>query len=331
MRVYAATVRLVYLPLVLATALVAVSSEARAQDFVGARALSLSEAYRATATGNDAIYFNPAGLVVIPRYSPEVHYQLDLVDEQHQIDASVVDSKTSAIAAGLGYTFDGRELTKRASQQHTATLALATPIFDKYLAVGAGLKYVNVSDAFLGNYLNALSADVGILSRLPGGISFAAVGYNLIPIQSARAPLSAGFAANLDLGPLSALIFGGAPSFGPMPNAAGTVSPSSMGDLVGPLSGLTVEVDWHLRFATIYGIQSRVSSGIEYLAFQSFPLRAGYLWEERDEAEGPDDHLVSVGAGFIVPYFGLDVGYQQSVVNLDERRLAVSLKFFLNL
>lgn len=313
--------------LFLATLTVAlVSPSLRAQDFVGARAISVSEAYRATATGNDAIYFNPAGLVVIPRYSPEVHYQFDLVDEQHVVDVSVVDSKTSPVAAGLAYTFNG-ELTARTSLQHTATLALATPIFDKYLAAGAGLKYVNVSDAFLGNYLNALSADVGVLSRFSVvGLSVAAVGYNLIPIQSARVPLSAGFAANLDLGPLSALIFGGQPSFGAMPNAAGTVSPSTMGDLIGPLSGWTFEVDWHLEFATLYGTQSRWSVGTEYLLLESVPLRAGFLWNELE-----NDYLVSVGAGFIVPYFGFDVAYQQSTQRVDKAQLAMSLKFFLTL
>lgn len=307
------------------------AAPAVAQDFVGARSLALGEAYRATATGNDAIYFNPAGLVVIPRYSPEIHYQLDLeADEQHQVDASVVDSKTSSLAAGLGYTFDGREFTKRASLQHKATLALAYPVFDKLLAVGAGLKYVNVSDAVLGNYLNALSADVGVLSRLPGGVSLAAVGYNLIPIQSARAPLSAAFAANVDLGPLSALIFGGAPSFGPSPNAAGLPSPGALGELQGPLSGLTLEVDWHMNFATLYGLEHRVSAGVEYLAFQSVPLRAGWLWEQGNPEDAADDeHLVSVGAGFIVPYFGLDVAFRQSVLRLDHRVFACSLKFFL--
>jgi hypothetical protein len=297
------------------------ATEARAQDFVGTRALGVAEAYRATATGNDAIYFNPAGIVLIPRYSPELHYQLDLVKEQHQLDVSVVDSKTTTLAAGVGYTFDGQEFTKRASFQHTATLALAYPFFDKMFSVGAGLKYVNVTDAFLGSYLNALSADLGAIAKIPGGITLAGVGYNLVPIQSARVPLAAGFAANLDLGPLSALIFGGTPTFGPTPNAAG--QPTLNGPQ-GPLSGLTLEVDWHLNFTTLYGIQSRISSGLEYLAFDSVPLRVGYLYDQID-----DDHSIAVGAGFIVPYFGLDVGYQQSVVNPDSRTFACSVKFFI--
>ena len=297
---------------------------AHAQDFVGTRAMSLSEAYRASATGNDAIYFNPAGLVVIQRYALELNYQLNLQKEEHTVDLSVVDSKTSPMAAGLAYTFDGREFTKRYSLQHKATLALAYPVLDKLLSVGAGLKYVNVTDAVLGNYLNALSADLGILSRLPFGVSIGAVGYNLIPIQSQRAPLSAGFGLNLDFGPLSALVFGGSPVLGAKANAAGLPSTSSMGDVQGPLAGLTLEGDVNLDFTTLYGTQSRWSAGLEYLAFDTIPLRAGYLWDQ-----ATNDQQVSVGAGFIVPYFGLDVGYRQSVLHLGTHVFAIGLKFFL--
>ena len=274
---------------------------------------------------------NPAGLVVLPRYGGEIHYELDLVREEHQVDVSVVDSKTSMIAAGIGYTFDGQQFTKRASLQHTATLALAYPFFNKMLNVGVGLKYVNVSDAFLGNYLNALAADLGVLSRLPFGVSFGAVGYNLLQFQnssqyqSGRVPLSAGFGASMDFGPLSALVFGGTPAQGMVTNVAGVATPST-GEPLGPLSGLSIEGDWHMRFLTLYGIQSRLSVGMEYLLFNLVPLRAGYMFQQEDE-----DHRVSVGAGFVVPSFGLDVAYQQSVVIPDERVFGCSLKIFLNM
>ena len=304
------------------------STAVHAQDFTSARSLGLSEAYRSIATGNDAIYANPAGLALVPRYSAELNYDMNLVVEQHQLDASIVDSKTSPVAAGIAYTFDGRQFTKRASQQHTATLALAYPLLDKLFIVGAGFKYVNVSDAFLGNYLNALSADVGVLSRLPGGLSLAAVGYNLIPIRSARVPLSAAFAASLDLGPLSALVLGGAPQFGDVMNAAGLALPTELGSVSGPLAGLVLAFDWRANFATLYGTKSTFSGGAEYLLFDMVPLRAGYAFSQGDTPID-DDHRVSVGSGFIVPNFGLDVGYQQSVINLDVRTFAVALKFFL--
>ena len=298
--------------------------KAGAQDFVGTRAMGLAESYRALATGNDAIYFNPAGLSQTSRYSPELHYNFNLLREQHSFDASMVDSKTSAVAAGLGYTFQGSEFTNRAKLQHKATLAMAYPLFPRFFHVGVGLKYVNVSDAVLGNYLNALSADVGALATLPFGIKLAAVGYNLVPIRSSDVPLSAGFAASLDLGPLSALIFGGNPvGFLPQMTAGGPQTPLDPTAKVGLLSGLTLSVDWHVRFFSLYGARQRLSTGIEYLLLDMFVLRAGYMWRS-----GTENQIASVGVGFMTPVFGFDVALQQNLVNLDDRRFALSIKFF---
>lgn len=307
-------------------ALCSVAGEAAAQDFVGVRALSMGEAYRAIATGNDAIYFNPAGLTVVPRYSPELHYSFNLDAEDHQFDLSVVDSKTSVVAGGVAYTFQGRELTRRTTLQHTATVGIAYAFLPQMLSAGLGVKYVNVSDAVVGNYLNALSADVGLLARLPGGVSLAAVGYNLVPINAKDVPLSAGFGIAWDVGPLSSLIFGGGPSFGPVPNAAGMPTPAAPGNPRGPLSNFTLTADWYINFFTFYGPQSRISAGWEYLLFDIVPLRLGYQWNQER-----NDHLLSAGAGFIIPFFGLDVGYSQSVKNLDHRTFAVALKFFFDL
>lgn len=307
--------------------LLSFAGEAFAQDFVGVRALSLGEAYRAIATGNDAIYMNPAGLAVIPRYSPELHYSFNLDAEDHQFDLSVVDSKTSAVAGGIAYTFQGRELTRRQTLQHTATVGVAYSFLPQLLSAGVGIKYVNISDAVVGNYLNALSADLGLLATLPGGVSLAAVGYNLIPINARDVPLSAGFGVAWDLGPLSSLIFGGGPVFGPVPNAAGIPTPTPPGNPRGPLSNFVLSADWYINFFTFYGPQNRVSVGWEYLLFDMVPLRLGYQWDQARD----NDHLLSAGAGFIVPYFGLDVAYQQSVIDLEHRTFALSLKFFLDL
>ncbi len=300
---------------------------ARAQDFVGARALALGEAYRAIATGNDAIYFNPAGLPLLQRYALEGHYLMNLADENHQGDISIVDSKTNPLAVGLAYTFQGRELTRRKTVEQTATLAVAYPVLERYLCIGAGFKYKNVRDAIAGNYLNALTADVGILSQIPGGFSIGAVGYNLVPIrsvESAHVPISAGFAGAWDLGPASALLFGGAPSFGVIQTAAGVPRTSSFGDLRGPVDGLTLSFDWLVDFETLHGSKSRISTGVEYLAADLVPLRAGYLYDELS-----DQHRVSVGTGFIVPYFGLDVSYQLGVPKLEKGFFALALKGFL--
>jgi hypothetical protein len=312
------------------------SSSTWAQDFVGARAMSLGESYRAIATGNDALYFNPAGLPVLKRYAIEGQYLLSLNDERHMGDVSVVDSMTNPLAVGLAYTFLGAELSQRRTIGHTATLGMAYPIFDRLFSVGVGLKYKSVTDAIAGNYLNAVTADVGALSIIPGGISLAAVGYNLVPLRNAESshvPISAGFAAALDLGPLSTLLFGGTPSFGPVQTAAGVPLSSAFSTVRGPLDGLTVSFDWLLNFETIQGTKSRVSTGLEWLIADIVPIRAGYLYNE-----ATDNHRVSVGMGVIVPYFGLDVAYQQGLPvgeqqfrdeKLDERLITFALKGFL--
>ncbi len=305
------------------------AAPAAAQDFVGARAMGLGESYRAIATGNDALYFNPAGLPLLKRYSIEGHYLIDLRDERHVGDISLVDSKTNPLAVGLAYTFLGAELTRRTTIGHTATLGLAYPLFDEIFSIGVGLKYKNVSDAIAGNYLNAVTADVGVLSKVSAvGLSIGAVGYNLIPIrttQSSHVPVSAALAVALDLGPLSALIFGGAPALGPIQTAAG-VPTQGIGGLRGPLDGFTLSVDYLMNFETINGTQSRIATGLEWLILDVVPIRAGYQYDERT-----GDHKVAVGAGVIVPYFGIDIAYQQGLIaeRLDERLFCLSLKGFL--
>jgi hypothetical protein len=313
------------------------SAPGSAQDFVGVRALSLGESYRAIATGNDAIYMNPAGLAIIPRYSAELHYGFNLEAEDHQFDVSVVDSKTSIVAAGIAYTLQGSELTRRTTLQHTATVGAAYGILPQMLSAGVGLKYTNVSDAVVGNYLNALSADVGLLANLPGGVSLGAVGYNLIPITSSDAPLSAGFAAAWDLGPLSALIFGGMPAMGLVSNASGVPAPAVPGNPRGPLSNFVLTADWYIDFFTLYApggpqqVTSRISAGTEMLLFDIVPLRFGYMWDEDSRHVDGGDHLLSAGAGFIIPFFGLDIAYQQSVVDFRSRTFAMSLKFYFDI
>jgi hypothetical protein len=255
---------------------------------------------------------------------------MSLRDERYVGDLTLVDSKTNPLAVGLAYTFLGSELTKRQTIGHTATLGAAYPLFDELLSIGAGFKYKSVTDAIAGNYLNAVTADVGLQSKVRAvGVSFAAVGYNLVPIRSAQSshvPISAALAVALDLGPLSALVFGGAPSLGPIQTAAGVPSSAGFGAMRGPLDGLTLSVDYLVNFETIDGQRSRISTGLEWLILDLVPIRAGYLFDERT-----GDHKVSVGAGVIVPYFGLDVAYQQGLVpeRLDERLLSIALKGFL--
>jgi hypothetical protein len=111
-----------------------------------------------------------------------------------------------------------------------------------------------------------------------------------------------------------------------VPDGSGASRPARLGDLRGPLSGLTVSADWYVNFFTLDGPRNRLSVGAEYLLFGFVPVRLGYLRDERNA-----DHLVSAGAGMILPFFGVDVAYQQSTIDPAHRTFAASLKFFLDL
>lgn len=318
-------------------ALLLLSGAANAQDFVGVRAMSLGEAYRAVDASNDGIYTNPATLLALRRYSPELHYTAHVKpggDAYHVFDASVVDSRSpSGVAAGIAYTFEGGERTQRASQAHKATLAIAIPLLGNAAGIGGGFKYVNVNDAVVGNYLNALTADIGGWLRLPGGVSLGAVGYNLWPIQSAAVPLSSGFGLAWDLGPVSAAIFGGAPGVGGL-SPAGVPRTGPIG-MRGPLDGLVLSMDWATEWATIYGPQHRVSAGLEYLAFAMVPVRLGYKWDQAPDLLVPGRapelqgaHEASAGIGFVAAAVAVDVGGKIDVNDPGRWTAGLALKFF---
>jgi hypothetical protein len=294
-----------------------------AQDYVGTRARSLGGAYRAIATGNDAIYFNPAGLPQLPRYSPEVHYLSDFSLGQQEVNISVVDSKSPLIAAGVGYAFAGWDLQNEAiSRSHTATLGLGLPVVPGIVNVGAGLKYVNLLDALgAGDVLNILSADLGVLAMIPGGVQLAAVGYNLVPVKTDSMPLSVGLGFAWNLGPFSSLFTGQGTTVGSYLKPGGIVQPLS--PMSGPLRDLTLSTDYHYRLDNTE--QGLLSVGAEYLLMAFAPLRVGYEndWQTRKQ------HL-SAGVGFIFPTFAMDIAFRQNLDWKSERQLSFAFKFFLN-
>ena len=299
------------------------------QDFIGTRAKSLGGAYRAIASGNDALYYNPAGLPQLPRYSPELHYLSDFSLGQQEVNVSLVDSKAPLVAAGIGYAFEGWDLQNPViSRSHTATLGLALPVVPGILNVGTALKYVNLLDALgalgavgAGNALNILSADLGILAMIPGGVQLAAVGYNLIPVKTEAMPLSVGLGLAWNLGPISSLFTGQTTTAGSYLNPAGVLQPLS--PLSGPLRDLTVSVDYHYRLDdTERGV---LSVGAEYLLMSFAPLRLGYENDRLTEKQ-----QMSAGVGFIFPTFAMDVAFQQNLDWQSERQLSFAFKFFLD-
>lgn len=159
-----------------------------AGDVSRARALALGGAFRAVATSNEAIFLNPAGMAITHRYALDGNFTLDPATELRQWSFSVVDSKTSAIAAGAAYSRIRGEGLEGDARGSMVNLGIAVP-FGGFGALGFGGKYLSFESP---DSTNAITADVGLLVRLAGRLTAGAVAYNVIDIASTEAPFGLG-------------------------------------------------------------------------------------------------------------------------------------------
>jgi opacity protein-like surface antigen len=106
--------------------------------------------------------------------------------------------------------------------------------------IGGGFKYLNFAHALSGTFVNALTADIAVLLTPGLGLSFAAVGYNVIPITTNEAPLSMAVAGSWNI------------------------------------QGLTLAFDWLLDYESSWPPGMTFLGGAEYYLMDMIPLRIGY-------------------------------------------------------
>ncbi len=93
--------------------LLAAPAPARAAlDLQGTRSIAMGGALRASPTGESAILLNPAGMTLLRNYIVAGLYQFRVSDDASLVNASVVDSATNKVAAGLFYSFSHASPTK---------------------------------------------------------------------------------------------------------------------------------------------------------------------------------------------------------------------------
>lgn len=157
-------------------------------DLFGTRALGMGRAFRSVASSNDAIFFNPAGVAYGQRYELDGAYGFSPGDRLSLFNASVVDSKTSRMAAGLSYSHLGGSGDAGEVSASLVHLALGMPLGDKAL-FGVGLKYLGFSRPV---DTNSVTADVGLLLRPLEIFTLGLVAYNVIDVASDVAPFQVG-------------------------------------------------------------------------------------------------------------------------------------------
>lgn len=285
---------------------------AAAQDLQGTRSLAMGGSLRAAPTGETALLLNPAGMTLARSYVINALYQYRGSDTGSLVNASVVDSATKKLAAGLYYSFmhatPSRTIAlgkgkiyklEETLQTHEAGLALAYPIGDMF-HLGVTNKYVNqgieqpediATEAKQlqrdGN--SGYTLDAGLIVKLMPSLNIAVVGQNLVPLDIREYPRLLGMGISYALG-----------------------------------TTLLAEFDAVLDFDSADEIKPSYHGGAELFFAKRYAIRGG---AQHDTVR--DATYVTGGVGIVVSKLALDVGLRQMVDGGSETLFAVSARLFL--
>ncbi len=265
--------------------------------FEGARPMGMASAFTASASGNGALYHNPAGVGTIFMYSVEGSYQLS-PDGFNTLNASIVDSKLNPkLAAGAAYSYEFNSDEDNNFTGHDARVALASPVVPERLVLGVGGRYLSFTQG-KEDLLSGFTLDVGATLRIADGFFMGVSGNNLIdPCQGNDADCPAVAA------PRSV---GGGLAFG-----------SSIGFLI--------SADVRADFSPDDDVRMIYAGGAEILLAQVLALRAGYQYRDLEK-----ENVLGVGGGIKTDAVGIDVGYQRRFeAKEDILNIALQLYFFL--
>lgn len=281
-----------------------------ARGLVGPRALGMGGALRASSAGSAAVLVNPAGMSMAKQYVMGGHYQFRSSDAAHHAHASIVDSYTTAIAAGLSYSYvnaspdrtlatQGGGLDLEESEQtHEVGLSLSLPL-GQWLLFGLTTRYINykarladaVPGGVFGPSLSTVGLDVGAIVRLGDWVRVAAVGHNVVPVHDQLYPQQLG-----------------------------------LGTAISPMPWLTAEFDSVIDFTSDpSGVSVNFHGGLEGFFANSYAFRLGTQHNMYLDAT----HL-SVGGAYMTPQAGFQVSLQQQVAGGKATVVAAAMQFFVS-
>ncbi len=320
--------RNVCLVAILAPLLWALPAKAQ-EDFVGARALGMGEAMRATASGGQAAILDPSAIALQRQYAIEVMYGIKAETLGHELLVSIVDSVTSRLAAGLYYEYinsqpklgfnwaGGRiERGQLHREGHVASLSLAVPL-GRFI-LGSNIKYVNIDvngDLPKGtspstlefDSVNGVTFDVSLLLQASSKFNVAVIGYNLWDHGSRETPLSLGMALGFVPSQIVVINFDAVLNFTGYKslNVDNTVTPAKTSQ-----GGKTT---------------GRMGLGTEIFLGRKVPLRFGAVYDTALTST-----YLTGGIGYMSTMFGVDLGYRGKVQGGVENMAMVGLRFFVN-
>ncbi len=266
-------------------------------ELAGPRTLALQSGI-GLASGTEALFKNPAALAARKRYVADTFFLTDRRPDQPKpmrrqdyLGGSVLDSNTTAVAAGLAYV---RAITG----VETGTmlrLGLATAATDK-LFLGVQGNYYDLRGP--DRIASALNVDAGGFYQVSKLVSIGATAYNVLSTKH-RQVLPRGYGVGFAAGSDTSL--------------------QVIGDWRADQDQLVVDGSGNVRKKTL----NRYSVGAEYFYGGAVPVRAGF---ELDDAT--KQNWWSAGAGYVTAKLALDVSFRQSASHPSARTYGIALRIF---
>ena len=276
------------------TTLIAHAALAEAQGQTdGSRSMGLAGAFIANASGNGALYNNPAGVGTTLMYAFEGQYLY--TPGMNTFNASVVDSKINPqLAMGFAYSYEDSTIEDYALSGHDFRLALAHQLIPSRLVLGLGGRYLlyDVGDT---EALNAFALVTGVVLKASDGLFIGLSANNLIDVCDGKGEACIPSAA---------------------PRSVGT------GIALGSSFGLQLIGQARANLDDVENPEMTWTGGVEFLAAQILALRAGYSYLQQSEAS-----VLAGGIGFRSSTVGLDLAYEHNLEN-NEYRLSVALQLY---
>ena len=281
----------------LALSLPRVSSASIYDEFTGIRSAAMGGAHRAVGTSNDALMLNPAGMAMAKRYAVEMNYGYSKLDDLSRAQLSAIDSKSSPIAAGVGYTYVRGDDKGVDPGMHWVYFGSAFRIAQN-LAFGFSTKHIRGSykEEDIKKEVEVYTRDNGLQLIVGNMFSFGLSYHNLVETDVPElTPPTVG--VGLALGWRSLLF--------------------------------SADVDIDITDTDAPGFINR--AGGEWFLQKTVPLRVGYTRQgfvDKDNIPG-EENLVTLGLGYLNQAGSLDLSVMRSVALNNNWTCIGGLKFFL--
>lgn len=269
------------------------------------RIAAMGGAMRAMSNSLEALFMNPANMAATRVYHLGLLAQIWPEARRQSYGAGIVDSVVSRthLAGGLGGTFNVQDPDGLQRKSTDLRFALAFPFSEQFF-VGLGGRYLWLSqDGFYNGFgpLGPSAASGGLRDeRIVKSFTFDA-------------------AATLKPGDNFALSVVGTN----LNNPDTGFQPTSVGGGLGfGTQDFTIEADVLSDFTTWDKTTVRAMGGLEVLAADRFPLRAGYRYDQ-----GAASHALSLGAGYIDRSFAVEIAARRVVSPSDEHATAIVFGF----